>query len=411
VAKPTYGHVDAEGNLRVPADVVRAMGLEPGSRVKLTRLGDRLVAHRPIPRLARVYIEPTTACNLRCRTCMRNVWDEPIGHMEWRTFGRILESLRALEHRPTVFLGGLGEPLTHPDFVRMVAEVKRLELQVEAITNGMLLDEARTEALLDAGLDTLWVSIDGASPECYVDVRREGELPRVIENLERLRDLKIRRRSETPEIGVSFVAMRRNLKELPELLRLDQRIGARKFLVTNVYPHTPELLDEILYRRSIGETLLSRSTIRMARMDPDRRLAGILENVIQGLYAPRLEGAEVLWPSDTCPFVARGSACVRWDGAVSPCLPLLHTHTSYLENRLRTITAYAIGSVHEQSLQEIWMSPEYVALRRRLEEFDFSPCTACNSCEKADGNQEDCFGNNTPACGGCLWAQGFIQCP
>ena len=342
---------------------------------------------------------------------MRNVWDEPIGHMEWRTFGRILESLRALEHRPTVFLGGLGEPLTHPDFVRMVAEVKRLELQVEAITNGMLLDEARTEALLDAGLDTLWVSIDGASPECYVDVRREGELPRVIENLERLRDLKIRRRSETPEIGVSFVAMRRNLKELPELLRLDQRIGARKYLVTNVYPHTPELLDEILYRRSIGETLLSRSTIRMARMDPDRRLAGILENVIQGLYAPRLEGAEVLWPSDTCPFVARGSACVRWDGAVSPCLPLLHTHTSYLENRLRTITAYAIGSVHEQSLQEIWMSPEYVALRRRLEEFDFSPCTACNSCEKADGNQEDCFGNNTPACGGCLWAQGFIQCP
>lgn len=407
----SYGHVDSEGNLRIPSELVRAMGLEPGSRVKLGQLRDRLVIQRPIARLARVYIEPTTACNLQCRTCMRNVWDEPIGHMEWRTFSRILESIRALDQPPTVFFGGLGEPLMHPDFVRMVGEAKRSTAQVEAITNGMLLDESRAEALLDAGLDTLWVSIDGASPECFVDVRREGEWPRVMQNLEHLRDLKIRRRSETPDIGVSFVAMRRNLTELPEVLKLEHRIGARKFLVTNVYPHTPELLTEILYRRSIGEALWSRSTIRMARMDPERRCAGILESVIQGLYAPRLEGSELLWPSDTCPFVARSSTCVRWDGAVSPCLPLLHTHTSYLEHRLRTTSAYTIGTVHEQSLQEIWMSAEYVALRKRLEEFDFSPCTACNACEKADGNQEDCFGNTAPVCGGCLWAQGFILCP
>jgi hypothetical protein len=24
---------------------------------------------------------------------------------------------------------------------------------------------------------------------------------------------------------------------------------------------------------------------------------------------------------------------------------------------------------------------------------------------------EDCYGNAFPACGGCLWAQGIIQCP
>jgi MoaA/NifB/PqqE/SkfB family radical SAM enzyme len=342
---------------------------------------------------------------------MRNVWDESIGHMEWHTFERVLEGLRAFEHPPTVFFGGLGEPLTHPDFARMVREVKRLGAAVEAITNGMLLDERQAEALLEGGLDTLWVSIDGASPECYVDVRTDGHLPRVIENLERLRDLKFRRRSETPDVGISFVAMRRNLAELSEVLKLEHRIGARKFLVTNVYPHTPELLEEVLYRRSIGETLWSPAAIRLARMDSDPRAEGILGNVIQGLYAPRLEGVEVLWPSDTCPFVARGSTCIRWDGQVSPCLPLLHTHASYLKSRLRTTTAYAIGSVPEQDLQEIWTSPLYVALRERLEEFDFSPCTACNSCEKADGNQEDCFGNTAPACGGCLWAQGFIQCP
>ncbi len=411
MARSMYAVVDEDGHLKIPGDLVGAFGLEPGSRVKLVQIGDRLVAHRPVSQLARVYIEPTTACNLDCRTCIRHVWDEPIGHMQWSTFSRLRECIQGMIPRPAVFFGGYGEPLTHPEFARMVEEVKRLGVQAEAITNGMLLNASRAEALINAGLDTLWVSVDGATPECYADVRTEGELSRVVENLETLRDLKIRLRSDTPEIAISFVAMRRNLAELPEVLRLEHRVGARKFLVTNVYPHTPELLDEILYRRSIGEALWGHSTIRMARMDPDHNGGGVLERVVHGLYGPRLEGAEVLWPTDTCPFVARGSLCVRWDGQVSPCLPLLHTHASYLENRLRTTTAYAIGSVQECDLRDIWMSPDYVALRERLVEFDFSPCAACNSCERADGNQEDCFGNTTPACGGCLWAQGFIQCP
>ena len=146
-------------------------------------------------------------------------------------------------------------------------------------------------------------------------------------------------------------------------------------------------------------------------MDPRRETAGLLDSLVQGLYGPRLEGAEALWASDSCPFVSRGSTCIRWDGQVSPCLPLLHAHTSYLETRRRTVAAHTFGSIHEYGLLEIWNSPEYVALRARLEEFDFSPCTACNSCEKADNNHEDCFGNGMPTCGGCLWAQGFIQCP
>ncbi|MCX5733085.1 MAG: radical SAM protein [candidate division NC10 bacterium] len=406
-----YAEVDDDGNLRIPATHARAMGFHPGARIKLSRLSDRLVLHRPIGQLTRVYVEPTTACNLNCITCMRNVWEEPVGRMDWATFERVLAGIRALPEPPTLFFGGLGEPFTHPDLLDMIREAKRLEASVEVITNGTLLNEARAEALIDLGLDTLWISVDGASPECYADVRQENGLPRVMANLERLRDLKIRKRCARPTLGISFVAMRRNLAELPEVLRLEHRVGARNFLVSNVYPHTPELLREILYRRSIGESLWSRSTIRMGRMDPNRDVAALLQSVVQGLYGPRLEGTELLWSSDTCPFVSRGSTCVRWDGQVSPCLPLLHTHTSYLEDRLRTHTAYAVGSLRERSLLELWAAPDYVALRKRLEDFDFSPCTACNSCEKADGNQEDCFGNTTPSCGGCLWAQGFILCP
>jgi len=406
-----YAEVDEHGNLRIPAAQARELGLRPGARVKLSRLPDRLVLHRPVTSLARVYVEPTTACNLSCATCMRNVWEEPIGRMETATFGRILTGVQALPEPPTLFFGGFGEPFTHPDFLDMVRDAKRLGLPVEAISNGILLDERRIRALIDLQLDTLWVSIDGASPECYADVRRENDLPQVLANLERLRDLKLQARRSHPTLGISFVAMRRNIAELPEVLRLEHRVEARKFLVSNVYPHDAELLREVLFRRSIGEAPWGRSQLRLSRMDHMPETAGILDEAANGLYGPRLEGLGLLWPVDTCPFVARGSTCVRWDGQVSPCLPLLHSHTSYLEDRLRCNSAFTLGSVVERDLLAVWESPEYTALRRRLEAFDFSTCTACNSCEMAAGNREDCFGNGLPACGGCLWAQGFIQCP
>ena len=403
--------VDEEGRLVLPPEVRERFGFRPGSPVRLTEGENSLGLLHSTMHLAKVYIEVTSRCNLNCRTCIRNTWNELQGDMSAETFERVLDGLKGLPVPVDVFFGGFGEPLAHPEILEMVKQAKQVARSVELITNGILLDERRARALIDLGLDTLWVSIDGASPECYADVRREDHLPQVLANLERLRDLKIQTRCPRPTLGISFVAMRRNLAELPEVLKLEHRVGARKFLVSNVYPHTPELLQEILYRRSIGESLWNRATIRMARMDPDQTAAGILQNVLHGLYTPRLEGPEVLWPSNTCPFVSRGSTCVRWDGHVSPCLPLLHGHTSYLENRVRRNGAYAIGSIRDRDLLDLWESPEYVVLRKRLEEFDFSPCTACNSCELADENREDCFGNSAPTCGGCLWAQGFILCP
>ena len=123
--------------------------------------------------------------------------------------------------------GGLGEPFVHPDLLGMVREAKRTEARVEIITNGALLDEARTRALIDLAVDGLWVSIDGASRECYAGVRGDGDLPAVMTNLERLRDLKIALRSQLPRLGIAFVALKRNLAELPEVLKLEYQTAAR----------------------------------------------------------------------------------------------------------------------------------------------------------------------------------------
>jgi hypothetical protein len=52
-----------------------------------------------------------------------------------------------------------------------------------------------------------------------------------------------------------------------------------------------------------------------------------------------------------------------------------------------------------------------MAYRKRVQSFAFPPCTFCGGCDMSVANEEDCFGNEYPTCGGCLWAQGVIQCP
>lgn len=371
--------------------------------------------------LRRIYLEITNRCNLDCSTCMRNVWGASAGRMSATLYARLLSDLEAFSPRPEIFFGGYGEPLSHAGIISMIREAKNRGHRVSLITNGTLLDEKRSLALIEAGLDTLWVSLDGLTPQSYADIRLGGDLPRVLANLERLQALRRERFGDSPWagnplLGIAFVAMKRNIHELPQLLALGQRLGAVEYSITNVLAHTPELNREVLYADQLGrgaekKTSDARPQVNLPRMDINAQTAESHLHLLSGAYRLSLADKEVPTGGDMCPFLERGALAVRWDGKVSPCLPLMYTHTYYLGERLHTSYAYHAGDLNEHSLADIWEAADYVALRHRLQTFNFSPCVSCNSCELANDNREDCAGNAHPACGTCLWAQGFIRCP
>jgi MoaA/NifB/PqqE/SkfB family radical SAM enzyme len=414
-ARTIQVRLDEQGHLILPPDLVERFGLLEGASVRLEERGDAIALGRSSARLARVYVEPTTLCNLLCRTCIRNVWDESPGMMSTDTFARIIDGVRGLSPLPTVFFGGFGEPFSHPGLLDMVAAAKEAGCPVELITNGTMLDEATRRTLVRIGLDRLWVSIDGATAQSYADVRLGDALPQVLESLARLRELRNATATSLPRLGIAFVAMKRNIADLPEVIRLGQHLGADRFSVSNVLPHTPEMREQVLYARSIDAEQVEPSAwapeVSLPRMDLDELTVERLARVAAGHDGRSLPGRAGSGGANTCPFVEKGSMSVRWDGAISPCLPLLHTHRSYLDFRPRTSHAFAVGNLNDLGLAEAWSDPAYVTLRERLLAFDFAPCTICNSCDMADENLEDCFGSPIPACGGCLWAQGFIRCP
>jgi MoaA/NifB/PqqE/SkfB family radical SAM enzyme len=332
-------------------------------------------------------------------------------------FDSVIKGLSAFSPPPTVFFGGLGEPLYHPRIVEMVARSKELGARVEVITNGTLLTADLSRELLAAGIDMLWVSLDGATPESYADIRLGAALPQVIENIAHFRDaLNAEVRGGccgwipkfNAQLGIEFVAMKRNIADLPAVLSLGRQLGAKRFIVTNLLPYTEEMSDEALYSGALAYNLY-----------PHLSLPRINESAVTGdLLSQAMHRMNMTWAgsnpqsaSDHCPFIENGAGAVGWDGSLSPCLPLLHSHVSFPLGRERFSRRWTIGNVTENSLADLWNTPEHIAFRERLQAFEFPPCVSCGGCDLAEKNEEDCEGNVFPTCGGCLWSQGVIQCP
>ena len=136
--------VDEQGRLVLPLEVAEHYGIQPGTQMRLKESSKNLHLQRPITHLAKVYVEPTSRCNLNCQTCIRNAWDESQGNMAGGTFDLLIKNLAALPFRPDVFFGGFGEPLLLPNIAEMIARAKKVAGKVELITNGILLTEQRS---------------------------------------------------------------------------------------------------------------------------------------------------------------------------------------------------------------------------------------------------------------------------
>ncbi|MBE5859759.1 MAG: radical SAM protein [Butyrivibrio sp.] len=122
---------------------------------------------------------PIYACNFTCEYCHHSipkdkrkfVTDWPV--MEYSLYEKCIDELACFpEQIRTLRFVGMGEPLLHKDIIKMVryAKEKGVANRVELISNGALLSHDMSEALMDAGLDRLVISLQGTSAEKYKKV-------------------------------------------------------------------------------------------------------------------------------------------------------------------------------------------------------------------------------------------------
>ena len=120
--------------------------------------------------------------------------------MEWATFEAVVAGVAGPagtrtrraggRRRPgTIAFMGLGEPLLHPRFLgHGAARQGARAARPRSRPTRCCWTTRWRPALLEAGLDQLVVSIDGASAEAFGRVRSGASLERVVENVRRLHD-------------------------------------------------------------------------------------------------------------------------------------------------------------------------------------------------------------------------------
>jgi MoaA/NifB/PqqE/SkfB family radical SAM enzyme len=125
-------------------------------------------------------VSVTNVCNAACDFCgfaRDKTLVGPRRHLDADGFAQALPILYRRGIRFVTLQG--GEPLVHPDIVRLVAEMATAGMQSAIITNGWFLPRD-IEALADAGLRRLIISIDSADLSEHENNRGlDGLAPRI----------------------------------------------------------------------------------------------------------------------------------------------------------------------------------------------------------------------------------------
>jgi radical SAM protein with 4Fe4S-binding SPASM domain len=318
----------------------------------------------PLPR--EVQVEVTGACNLRCRMCLvryRPALDRRRGSLSLEAFLRLVDEL---PRGSTVTLQGLGEPLLAPHLFEMVAYATARQCRVGFNTNATLLTRRRAERLIRAGLGWLHVSLDGATAATYEAIRDGASFDTVAANVRGLVEVKKRLGAAQPELSLVFVAMRRNLHELPALVRLAGEWGVGKLRVQNLSHSFSDTDPAGAYREirefAADEALWDQTSASAALFDEARRVA---RDAGVDLRLPRHEAAPAPTKGRGCDWPWR-SAYVTHTGRVQPCCMLMGGDRAVL------------GELSHTSFTEIWQGSAYREFRAALE--SGAPPDVCRGC-------------------------------
>ena len=186
----------------------------------VTAVDARLWSSRP----TFLNIEPTTRCNFNCWYCIgRHMVQADI---EVDNFARMLDNYPSVK---AIALVGEGEPLLHKGFFEMAHMARERGIRVLMISNGSAFSESVVRKICEAGIAYISISIDSIDPATFAQSRIDGELPRIWEGIERLRDYRDANGYRYPRISLKGTLFTHTEDQLVDIATEARRRGVDLF--------------------------------------------------------------------------------------------------------------------------------------------------------------------------------------
>ncbi len=182
---------------------------------------------------AKVAVELTSRCNLRCNMCPMSNLGRAQTFMEWDLVKKVAEDFAANDIGVR-WLHEMGEPLLYP----RLAEAIDLFPGCSVSTNVMLLNEERARELLATSLGRIRLCVDTVDAEVYPKIRNGGRFDQVEANLRRFLDI-----SKGHDIKVEIQKMVTSLTAGETVADFERFFGLDRYPQAYVIEKTCEGLD------------------------------------------------------------------------------------------------------------------------------------------------------------------------
>ena len=248
-----------------------------------------------------------------------------------------------------------GEPLARTDIIDFVCSARGAGLYVNLITSGMPLDEAKLDKLIEAGLDHLQLSFQGAREETANEISGTKAHTQKLRVLEWLKSRRV-------AVTLNFVIHRRNIAQIEAMLALAESSSATRVEFANVqyYGWAFANRDHLLPTR----TQLDRS-IEILKAAQERLRGKIrVEYVVPDYYAK--------FPKPCMGGWGRKLMLITPMGDALPC------------HAAQVIPGLLFENVKDRSLGEIWENSEAFQ-KFRGEAWMQEPCKTCDRREQDFG--------------------------
>jgi PqqA peptide cyclase len=306
--------------------------------------------NRPEPPLA-LLAELSHRCPLQCPYCSNPLEPERgSSEIDTQTWQRVLSEAAALGILQVHFSG--GEPTVRRDLPDLVRHASKVGLYSNLITSGVLTHPAQFDALVEAGLEHVQLSIqdaDGANGDRIAGLGGAQAKKRAFAALVR--------RAGLP-LTINAVVHRQNLSNLERMIELAVELGAQRMEVAHVQYYGWALVNRDALLPTREQLDDATAAVEAARA----RLKGVLmiDYVVPDYYAHRPKSCMGGW--------GRRFLNVSPAGKVLPC------------HAAESLPGFAFPSVNESSLADIWYDSEAF---QRYRGTDWMPLP-CRDCERRE---------------------------
>lgn len=292
-----------------------------------------------VPFFEEIHIENTNSCGYKCRMCPRESQTRQIGFMSLEDFSFVLERIQPVQwigsHQGVFHLHGFGEPLLDRRLIQKIEVLQKKYPSSSSLifsTLGVSVKEDYFVKLLEAGLSTMIISLYGFIADDYKKIHGYDGLECVKQNLQ---------------------SLSRAMQLFPNLFRAIIKIPGHALTSSLPVAEPPEKITFCQWAKELGFNLANWNYVH---------------NYSSGRHY-NMPNTERM-----CPVVngkRKNILNITWDLNVIPCCYDFNATIQF-------------GNLRQQSLEEIFLGPEYLAFIIAHQSADLAAYRICQNCEKND---------------------------